>query len=167
MTITKALLGDFPVLKMIPYILAQCLGAFASSCLVYAAYIDMELNETNAKIFATYPRDGVSIGQALGTSIIGTMFMVHSIMSVNDLRNGSKPQSNLEPFFLGLAVFLYGMTFSLNTGYAINPARDIGPRLFIYLVGFPRAFSRGNDIFNYYWWIPLIGPVVGAFIGII
>merc|ERR1712062_793414 len=53
-TITKALLGDFPVLKMIPYILAQCLGAFASSCLVYAAYIDMELNETNAKIFATY-----------------------------------------------------------------------------------------------------------------
>ena len=66
--------------------------------------------------------------------------------------------------FLGLAVFVYGITFSYNTGYAINPARDLGPRLFIYFIGklfclvanlvpdlclvlgFPRAFSRGNDI---------------------
>lgn len=65
--------------------------------------------------------------------------------------------------FLGLAVFVYGITFSYNTGYAINPARDLGPRLFIYIIGkflrlallwhicdlflgFPRAFSRGNDI---------------------
>ena len=63
-----------------------------------------------------------------------------------------------EPFFLGIAVFLYGITFSLNTGYAINPARDLGPRVFIQLVGFPRAFTRGNDTFDNYWWIPLLGP---------
>ena len=129
------------------------------------AYIDMELTEKNAKIFATYPRDGVSIGQALGTSIIGTMLMVHSICGVNDLANKHKPLSNLEPFFLGMAVFLYGITFSLNTGYAINPARDLGPRLFILMVGFPNAFSRGNNLFDYYWWIPLLGPVLGAIIG--
>jgi len=55
-------------------------------------------------------------------------------------------KGNLEPLFLGLAVFVYGITFSYNTGYAINPARDLGPRLFIYIAGFPRAFSRGNDI---------------------
>ena len=133
----------------------------------YVAYIDMDLNEQNAKIFATYPRDNVSIGQALGTSMIGTMLMVHSICAINDLANRNKPMSNLEPLFLGLAVFLYGITFSLNTGYAINPARDLGPRLFIKMVGFPNAFSRGNNLFGYYWWIPLLGPVLGAFIGTI
>ena len=67
-------------------------------------------------------------------------------------------QTFKEPFFLGIAVFLYGITFSLNTGYAINPARDLGPRIFIQLAGFPRAFTRGNDTFDNYWWIPLLGP---------
>ena len=56
------------------------------------AYIDMELTEENAKIFATYPRDGVSIPQALATSMIGTALMVHSIFGVNDAKNKSKPQ---------------------------------------------------------------------------
>ena len=58
----------------------------------------MDLTEANAKIFATYPRDGVSIGQALGTSIIGTCLMVHSIYGVNDAKNSSKPTSNLGKF---------------------------------------------------------------------
>ena len=58
----------------------------------------MDLTEANAKIFATYPRDGVSIGQALGTSIIGTCLMVHSIYGVNDAKNASKPTSNLGKF---------------------------------------------------------------------
>jgi len=91
-------LGDFPVKKLVPYVLSQTIGAFLSSCLVYSAYIDMDLTEANAKIFATYPRDGVSIGQALGTSIIGTCLMVHSIYGVNDAKNASKPTSNLGKF---------------------------------------------------------------------
>ena len=94
-TITRTILGNFPAQKLVPYILSQTLGAFISSCLVYSAYIDMELTEANAKIFATYPRDGVSIGQSLGTSIIGTCLMVHSIYGVNDEKNTSKPTSNL------------------------------------------------------------------------
>jgi len=164
-TIMKTVFGQFPVYKMIPFIISQTIGAFLSSCLVYLAYIDMELTEENAKIFATYPRDGVTIPQALVTSMIGTALMVHSIFGVNDGKNKSKPQGNLEPLFLGLAVFVYGITFSYNTGYAINPARDLGPRLFIHIIGFPRAFSRGNDTISYYWWIPLLGPVLGAIIG--
>ena len=56
------------------------------------AYIDMELTEENAKIFATYPRDGVTVPQALATSMIGTALMVHSIFGVNDAKNKSKPQ---------------------------------------------------------------------------
>ena len=52
----------------------------------------MELTEENAKIFATYPRDGVTVPQALATSMIGTALMVHSIFGVNDAKNKSKPQ---------------------------------------------------------------------------
>ena len=59
------------------------------------AYIDMELTEENAKIFATYPRDGVTIPQALATSMIGTALMVHSIFGVNDAKNKSKPQESV------------------------------------------------------------------------
>ena len=64
------------------------------------AYIDMELTLENAKIFATYPRDGVTILQALATSMIGTALMVHSIFGVNDVKNKSKPQEK----FLGLKI---------------------------------------------------------------
>ena len=138
---------------------------------------DMEKTEETAKIFATYPRENVSQVQALVTSITGTFLMVQSISAVTSTSNSFKPLSNLEPLFLGLAVFVYGITFSLNTGYAINPARDLGftgssnylitwdfsgPRLFIYLAGFPNTFSRGNNVFDWYWWIPLVGPLVGA-----
>ena len=59
------------------------------------AYIDMELTLENAKIFATYPRDGVTTLQALATSMIGTALMVHSIFGVNDAKNTSKPQENV------------------------------------------------------------------------
>lgn len=161
-TLARALIGSFPIVKVVPYIIAQIMGAFISSVLVYAVYMDMEMTEETASIFATYPRDNVTIVQALLSSIIGTCLMVQAINAVTSSTNTSKPLSNLEPLFLGIAVFVYGMTFSLNTGYAINPARDLGPRLFIHLAGWPNAFSRGNDVFTYYWWVPLIGPVIGA-----
>ena len=135
----------------------------------------MDKSEETAKIFATYPRENVSQVQALVTSITGTFLMVQSISAVTSTSNSFKPLSNLEPLFLGLAVFVYGITFSLNTGYAINPARDLGkkklinlklkssgPRLFIFLAGFPNTFKRGNNIFDWYWWIPLVGPLIGA-----
>ena len=136
----------------------------------------MEKTEETAKIFATYPRENVNQVQALVTSITGTFLMVQSISAVTSTSNSFKPLSNLEPLFLGLAVFVYGITFSLNTGYAINPARDLGkieigdklmlkclgPRLFIFLAGFPNTFSRGNNVFDRYWWIPLVGPLIGA-----
>ena len=86
----------------------------------------MDKTEETAKIFATYPRENVSQVQALVTSITGTFLMVQSINAVTSTSNSFKPLSNLEPLFLGLAVFVYGITFSLNTGYAINPARDLG-----------------------------------------
>ena len=161
-TISKYITTSFPLGKVFRYIAAQTAGAFLSSCLVYFTYMDMEKNDHTATIFATYPRDNVTVIQALGTSIIGTFLMITSICAINDPTNHFKPDSGLAPIFTGMAVFVYGITFSLNTGYAINPARDFGPRLFIYMAGFSNVFTRGNNIILYYWWIPLLGPIVGA-----
>jgi glycerol uptake facilitator protein len=59
-------------------------------------------------------------------------------------------------------VLLIGMTFGFNCGYAINPARDFGPRLFTYLAGWGKAvFVAGNN----WWWVPIAGPLAGGILG--
>ena len=88
--------------------------------------------------------------------------MILSINGVTQSKPSHKPELSMLPVFTGMAVMTYGVCFSLNTGYAINPARDIGPRVLILLLGFPESFSRGNDLINWYWWIPLVSPLVGA-----
>jgi len=88
--------------------------------------------------------------------------MILSINGVAQAKLSHKPDLSMLPVFTGMAVMTYGICFSLNTGYAINPARDIGPRVLIFLLGFPESFSRGNDLINWYWWIPLASPLVGA-----
>ena len=88
--------------------------------------------------------------------------MILSINGVAQSKAAHKPDLTLFPIYTGIAVMTYGICFSLNTGYAINPARDIGPRFFIILVGFPESFARGNDLISWYWWIPIISPLIGA-----
>ncbi|CBY37891.1 unnamed protein product [Oikopleura dioica] len=143
-------------------ILSQCIGAFIAAALVYWVYIDIEVSLNNSSIFATYPRAGITTGQAMVSSIVGTAFMILSINGVVQSKPPHKPDLSLLPIYTGIAVTTYGIAFSLNTGYAINPARDIGPRLFIFLVGFPDSFKRGNDVISWYWWIPIISPLIGA-----
>jgi glycerol uptake facilitator protein len=143
-------------------IFSQCIGAFIAAALVYWVYIDIEISLNNSSIFATYPRSGVTTGQAMISSIVGTAFMILSINGVAQSKPSQKPDLSLLPIYTGIAVMTYGICFSLNTGYAINPARDIGPRFFIFLVGFPDSFSRGNDVISWYWWIPIISPLIGA-----
>ena len=143
-------------------IFSQCIGAFIAAALVYWVYIDIEISLNNSSIFATYPRSGVTTGQAMISSIVGTAFMILSINGVAQSKPSHKPDLSLLPIYTGIAVMTYGICFSLNTGYAINPARDIGPRFFIFLVGFPDSFSRGNDVISWYWWIPIISPLIGA-----
>jgi glycerol uptake facilitator-like aquaporin len=53
----------------------------------------------------------------------------------------------------------------VNTGYALNPARDLGPRFFTFVAGFPTVFTRGNNLYGCHFWIPIIGPIVGAVLG--
>ena len=80
--------------------------------------------------------------------------MVTSILAMNDPKNPSRPDSSMAPFFTGLAVFIYGITFSLNTGYAINPARGMFEIsaliriIFVFLISTLSGFERNSVGFN-------------------
>jgi glycerol uptake facilitator protein len=85
------------------------------------------------------------------------------VLALIDRRNQA-PRANLAPLLVGLAVAAIGISFGANAGYAINPARDFGPRVLAWLTGWGKVALPG--VHNYVW-VPIVGPIVGAVIGAI
>ncbi|MDN5930118.1 MAG: MIP family channel protein [Pseudonocardia sp.] len=183
-TLAFAVRRGFPWRKVGPYIGAQVVGAFAGAALVYAVYWQA-IDAFNAasdtardaagglatySIFATFPAPyyGGSNWGPLLDQIVGTAFLVIFVVAVIDLRN-TAVKANLGPFMIGLAVAAIGMSFGANAGYAINPARDFGPRLFTWLAGWGETALPGtiDGSFSWYFWVPIVGPLVGGVIGIL
>ncbi|MGH2467799.1 MAG: MIP/aquaporin family protein [Candidatus Limnocylindrales bacterium] len=179
-TLAFAVKGDFPWNKVIPYWIAQVLGAFAGAWLVFINYSDAIAAFEKAahivrgqlggagdstatySIFATFPA-GYYHGSLVGPfidQVIGTFFLLLFIFAVVDKLNMA-PVGNLAPFIIGLAVAAIGMSYGANAGYAINPARDFGPRLFAYLAGWGQVALPGV---GGYFWVPIIGPLIGGVI---
>ena len=97
--------------------------------------------------------------------MIGTALLVALIFAVTDEYN-TPVHANLAPLIIGFIVVAIGISFGANAGYAINPARDFGPRLFAWLAGWKEVAMPGNyGNVNTYFWIPILGPIVGAGIG--
>ncbi|MGE0455255.1 MAG: MIP family channel protein [Vicinamibacteria bacterium] len=162
----------FPWSKLVPYALAQTAGAFAGASVTLLAYreafdrFDGGVRQvTGAKatagIFATYPQDYLSLTGGLVDQVVGTALLMLLIFALGDARNLA-PEPRFSPVAVGLAVVLIGMTFGFNAGYAINPARDLGPRLFTLVAGWGgEVFTAGHG----WWWVPIAGPLVGAVLG--
>lgn len=165
--------------KVIPYWFAQLVGAFVAAALVYASYrwaidsfnqqagLSRDKSLSTYSIFATFPAEyfGDSWWGPLLDQIIGTGVLLLLICAVTDTRNTS-PLSNLAPFIIGLIVVAIGLTFGTSAGYAINPARDFGPRLFTFFEGWGKIALPGTyQWFSGYWWIPIVGPLIGGVIG--
>jgi glycerol uptake facilitator protein len=162
---------------------AQVLGAFVGGALVYLVYHDAISSFEAARhitrgtlggaadstptfsIFATFPAPyfGSSMIGPLIDQIVGTAFLLMFVLALTDERN-QPPKSNLAPLLIGLAVAAIGMSFGANAGYAINPARDFGPRFFAWLAGWGQVAIPG--IHNYLW-VPIVGPFVGGVLGAI
>lgn len=177
-TLALASRGDLPWRKVVPYIIAQVAGAFVGAALVFFNYRDAinafeqasnivrdePSGNTTFSIFATFPApyfEGNLIGPLID-QILGTALLLLLIRAVVDTLNQA-PRANLAPFIIGLAVAAIGMSYGANAGYAINPARDFGPRLFTYLAGWGGNAFPGVDG---YWWVPIIGPFIGGVIGV-
>ena len=97
--------------------------------------------------------------------MIGTAFLVGFIFAITDEFN-APVKSNLAPLIVGFIVVAIGISFGANAGYAINPARDFGPRLWAWIAGWKSiAFPGDYGNVNTYFWIPIVGPLVGAAVG--
>jgi len=121
-------------------------------------------------IFATFPApyfNGSNIGPLID-QIVGTAFLVMLVATLIDMRNVAV-KANMGPFMIGLAVAAIGMSFGPNAGYAINPARDLGPRLITWIAGWGDMAMPGSidGGYSWYFWVPIIGPLIGGVIGIL
>ncbi|XP_058841981.1 aquaporin-7 isoform X2 [Acipenser ruthenus] len=114
-----------------------------------------------AGIFATYPAPYLSVGGGFLDQVLGTAMLLLCILALNDHRN-SPALSGTQPVLIGLLVVVIGISLGSNSGYAINPARDLPPRFFTSMAGWgPDVFSAGNG----WWWIPVVAPMVGSVTG--
>lgn len=181
-TFALALRRGFPWRKVVPYWAAQLAGAFIGAAVVYAVYFPAidAFNATNNvadrseslptfSIFATFPAEyfGSSWVGPFIDQIVGTAILVALIAALIDSRNVA-PASNMGPFVIGMVVTVIGLTFGTGAGYAINPARDLGPRIWTFMVGWGElAFPGTYEWFSNYWWIPIAGPLAGGAVGIL
>ncbi len=165
-TLSLAVFRGFSWAKVAPYCFAQTLGAMAGAALVYANYrVAIErfdpLLEKTAGIFTTFPAFPDVPAAGLFDQALGTGLLMFLIFALSDERN--QPVSgNLAPLVVGLIVVAIGISFGKLHGYAINPARDLGPRIFTVLAGF-----RNNGLIDgtNAWWIPIAGPLAGGLVG--
>lgn len=181
-TLAFAVRRKFPWRKVIPYSLAQTAGAFAGAALVYVIYypaidaFNKAAGTTRPEslatysIFATFPApyfNGSFVGPLLD-QIVGTMFLVMLVVAVIDMRN-TAVKANLGPLIIGFIVAAVGMSFGANAGYAINPARDFGARLVAWIGGWGDLAFPGSmaGSFEWYFWVPIVGPLIGGVIGVL
>ena len=163
-TLTMAVFRGMPWVKVVPYMLAQTAGAFVAAGLVFLNYRQAFLKfdpllEKTAGVFATFPAFPGDPASGWIDQIIGTALLLLLILAITDEDNQA-PGSNLAPVMVGAVVVAIGMAFGPIHGYAINPARDIGPRLFTLLAGF-----KNNGFSDGIFWVPLLAPLVGGLIG--
>jgi len=165
-TLALAVFRGFPWRKVVPYSIAQTAGAFVAAALVYRNYlpafhqVDPQLEHT-AGIFTTFPAFAGMPQAGFLDQLIGTGLLVLLILAITDEFN-MPPGANLAPLMIGLVVVAIGMSFGGMHGYAINPARDFGPRLFTVVAGF-----RNNGLTDHsgVWWVPIAGPLLGGLLG--
>lgn len=161
-TLTLAVLGKFSFLKVWYYMLAQLIGSFLSAATVYVIYYNrienFGYNQSTASIFATYKFNSVSVGYAFLTELLGTALLVGGIVAITHTYN--KIDKKLIPVYISLLLGAIVLSFGYQTAFSLNPARDLGPRLFTLLAGW-ESFSYENS----YFWVPLTADFVGALLG--
>ena len=165
-TLSLAVFRGFPWGKVVPYWIAQTAGAFVAAALVYWNYLPAfrqvdPLLERTAGVFTTFPAFPAFPQAGFLDQVIGTGLLVLLVLAITDEFN-TPPGANLTPLMIGLVVVAIGISFGGMHGYAINPARDFGPRLFTAVAGFR---NNGLTDGNHVWWVPVVAPLLGGLVG--
>jgi len=165
-TIALASIGQFAWAKVPGYIAAQLLGAFLGAAIVWLAYLPhwpvTESQPVKLAVFCTGPAIRNPIAN-LVTEIIGTFVLVLGVLAILTPKNLNLEHgwnTGFGPFLVGTLVWAIGLSLGGSTGYAINPARDLGPRLAHFFL--PIAGKGSSDWA--YAWIPVAGPIIGGVI---
>lgn len=175
-TIALAAFHGFEKRKVLPYIAAQLAGAFCSAALIYALYSNLftdyeiahgflrnsEAALSTAGIFSTYPHPSLSMLGAFSVEFVITAVLMFAILALGDESNGT-PRGAMNPLLIGILIAVIGGSLGPLTGFAMNPARDFGPKLFAYFAGWEFALSGAKEI--PYFIVPILGPVFGACFG--
>jgi glycerol uptake facilitator protein len=166
-TIGLAAIGKFGWSSVPIYVAAQMIGAFLGAVIVWLAYLPhwgiTEDKGAKLGIFCTGPAVRKP-GANLLTEIIGTFVLVLGVLAVLSPANlvpNSGFDKGLAPFLVGVLVWAIGLSLGGPTGYAINPARDLGPRLAHFIL--PIA-GKGDSDWGYAW-VPIVGPITGGVLG--
>ncbi|XP_043220638.1 aquaporin-9-like isoform X2 [Amphibalanus amphitrite] len=165
-TLALCLSGRCDLTRLLPFTGAQYIGGFIGALLTHILFFDLiqsdtdRLNPTIYGIFSTYPNNSISIGGAFFDQVLGTAILVFGIMAISDKQNMNVPKPLLP---VGVGIVLYGAIASScsNTGAALNPARDLGPRIYSFVIGYRQVFSVGHQ----FWWIPVVAGYIGGLLG--
>lgn len=174
-TLALAVRRDFPWAKVVPYILAQMVGAFLGALGVYLVYRDGLVSAGLPNVWATGPGSvfetafwgaassgrvgGYSLPTAIIAEFFGTVVLMWGVLASGDSKNTGL-LNNLGPFLVGGTVLAVGLSLGGPSGYSINPARDLGPRIFGALAGTQNLFS------GLYWLVPpVLVPAIAGPIG--
>jgi glycerol uptake facilitator protein len=170
---TAGKIRGFPWRKVAPYALAQTAGAFVAALVVRWDYTELLAKADPGHtiktqgVFSTLPGNG-AVGPvhewgAFRDQVIGTAILLFLVIAITDNRN-SAPGANMVPVVIGFLIVAIGMAWGSDAGYAINPARDFGPRLASFFTGYGTAFR--DQYGNFYYWVPIIAPIIGGIIGV-
>jgi glycerol uptake facilitator protein len=172
-TLALAIYRGFSWRKVVPYCLAQVTGAFVGAGIVYVLFSPVidNFNVANhltrasggaAGVFFTHPGLAITPMHAFGDEIILTGFLIFGIFAITEQYNEMAPGANGGAVMIGLLVALIGASMGYLEAWALNPARDFGPRLFSFFMGWGSSALPSPEN---YWWIPIVAPLIGAVVG--
>ncbi|CAJ0959141.1 unnamed protein product, partial [Mesorhabditis belari] len=170
-SLAQLILGNLSAGRMLSYWIVQVIGAFLGAGMTWFGHFDdlrylgsgeKEVIGGNATagLFATYPTAHMSTWGSLFDQIIGTALLSGLVCLITDKRHKIPP--GFIPPLAGTIMTMIAGTYGSNGGFAINPARDLGPRLWLLCAGYGGAAFSAH---SFYFWIPLVGPIIGAIIG--
>ncbi|KAK2827566.1 hypothetical protein Q7C36_018492 [Tachysurus vachellii] len=173
-TFALCILGREPWRKFPVFFIFQTIGAFLGAAIIFGMYFDalweyrkgslIVLGENaTAGIFATYPSNHLSLLNGFFDQVIGTAALIVCILAIVDPYNNPIPRG-LEAFTVGFVVLVIGLSMGFNSGYAVNPARDLGPRIFTSIAGWGSEVFTVND---YWFFVPIFAPFIGALVGVL
>lgn len=172
-TLALAMFRGFSWKKVVPYWVAQVIGAFIGAAIVYLLFSPVidHFNQTHqltragggaAGVLFTHPGLAITPMHALMDQVVLTAFLIFGIFAITEQYNEMAPGANSGALMIGLLVATIGASMGYLEAWAINPARDFGPRLFAFFAGWGKSALPAPDN---YWWIPIVGPLIGGVVG--